>query len=354
MRDSGSLLCLVTSPCGRSHRGGATTEQSAQSPSAVVLIRPHHFRPNEQTRADNAFQSRAGVDPGTLAKRAYAEATGVARALAAAGVTVHLFEDRGRSTPDSVFPNNWFSTHANGHVALFPMLVANRRRERRRDVLETIDAHYRVRDVLDFSGLERSGVYLEGTGSLVLDHVHGVAYAARSARTSEVAVRRFCEQLGYEPVVFDALDESGRAIYHTNVMLSIGTDFALVGLSSIPDPRQRTTIRERLESCGRAVLELSAAQVRDFAANAIELTGRDGRVLALSERARRALGDAHAARIAASASLLALDVPTIELAGGSIRCMVAGLHLARRDRHIERSVHTRVVTASTPRVEVTL
>ncbi|MHB8333584.1 MAG: citrulline utilization hydrolase CtlX [Acidimicrobiales bacterium] len=337
------------------HRGGATIEQSVQSPSAVVLIRPHHFRPNEQTRGDNAFQASAGTDAGTLAARAYTEATGVARALAAAGVTVHLFEDRGRSTPDSVFPNNWFSTHANGHVALFPMLATNRRRERRRDVLETLDAHYRVRDVLDFSGLERSGVYLEGTGSLVLDHVHGVAYAARSARTSEVAVRRFCEHLGYEPVVFDALDESGRAIYHTNVMLSIGTDFALVGLSSIPDPRQRTTVRERLESSGHTVLELSPAQVREFAANAIELTGHDGRVLALSGRARRALGDAQRAIIAQSASLLALDVPTIELAGGSIRCMIAGLHLTRRDRHAAtRDARATTVTTSTPRVEVTL
>lgn len=315
-----------------------------------MLIRPHHFRPNEATRVDNAFQAaRVDTAAATLAARAYAEVTGVAHALRAAGVTVHLFEDAGHSTPDSVFPNNWFSTHASGHVALYPMLAANRQRERRDVVLSTLDANYTVRDVLDFSGLERSGVYLEGTGSMVLDHVRGVVYAARSARTHESAVRRFCRRLDYEPVVFDALDETGRAIYHTNVMLSIGTDFALAGLTSIRDPRERALVRASLESSGRTVLELSAAQVREFAANAIELAGRDGRVLALSGRARRALGTAHAARVARSATLLALEVPTIELAGGSIRCMIAGLHLTPRDRYANARA-----TTPAPRVEVTL
>ena len=340
-------LVLVAAPATARRR--REISEIAQAPRAVVLIRPHHFRPNEQTRADNAFQASA-FDATSVAARAYDEVTGVAHALRAAGVTVHLFEDRGHATPDSVFPNNWFSTHADGRVALFPMLAANRQRERREDVIEELDARYVVSDVLDFSGFERHGLYLEGTGSMVLDHVQGVAYAARSPRTHEAAVRRFCQRLDYEPVIFDAVDEAGRAIYHTNVMLSIGTDFALAGLASVRGPRHQSLIRARLESSGRTVLELSAAQVREFAANAIELTGRDGRVLALSGRARRALGTAHADRIARSATLLSLEVPTIELAGGSIRCMIAGLHLARRRHGAARDTRT----TSVPRVEVTV
>lgn len=304
---------------------------SVQAPRAVVMIRPHHFGPNGATAADNLFQSLDGSRSAeAIAADARAEVTRAATLLERAGIAVHLFEDEGRETPDSVFPNNWFSTHAGGHVALYPMFSPSRRKERRPDVIEMLKARYRVQDVIDYSGLEPDGVFLEGTGAMVLDHIERVAYAARSNRTNEVALERFCTHFNFEPVVFDAADESGRAIYHTNVLMCIGTDFVLVGLATVKDPARRAEIAERLTQTGRTVIDLSHAQIADFAGNAIELDGRQGRVVAMSSRALRALRPEQVAALEAHARVLPLDVPTIELAGGSVRCMIAGIHLAAR------------------------
>lgn len=306
---------------------------SVQAPRAVVMIRPHHFGPNSETAADNLFQATdASRGARAIAEAARDEVTSAAAALEDAGVTVHLFEDEGRETPDSVFPNNWFSTHAGGHVALYPMFSPSRRKERRPDVIEMLKQRYRVQDVIDYSGLEPDGVFLEGTGAMVLDHIERVAYAARSNRTNEVALERFCTHFNFEPVVFDAADASGRPIYHTNVLMCIGTDIALIGLATVKDVGRRAEIAERLAQTGRTVIDLDHGQIADFAGNAIELDGRKGRILALSSRALKALRPEQTAAVEAHARILPLDVPTIELAGGSVRCMIAGIHLAARPR----------------------
>lgn len=302
-----------------------------QAPAAVVMVRPHRFHPNPETTADNAYQQRAAEPPDATARRAHAEVTEAAARLADAGVRVHLFEDTGtRGTPDSVFPNNWFSTHAGGHVALYPMYAPSRRRERRSDVIEMLKAEYRVQDVIDYSGLEADGVFLEGTGAMVLDHIARVAYTAQSHRADPVALERFCTHFNFEPMAFATADASGRPCYHTNVMLCVGTAFALGGFDLIADPQRRAAVQERLRDTGRAVVALSPAQIADFAGNALELTGRDGPLLALSARAAVSLTRGQRAVIERSATLLPLAVPTIELAGGSVRCMLAGVHLARR------------------------
>lgn len=298
-----------------------------QAPGAVVMIRPHHFRSNPETAADNAFQT---LGAGDVAEAARAEFDHAVAALRGAGVTVHDFDDRGAETPDSVFPNNWFSTHAGGHVALYPMHVASRRRERRWDVIELLKAQYRVQDVIDYSGLEQDNLALEGTGAMVLDHIGRVAYVARSHRADPVLLERFCTHFNFEPLVFDAADASGRPVYHTNVLMAIGTHCALVGLPMITDPARREMVRARLAETGRDVISLSEAQIGAFAGNAIELSGREGRVMALSARALKALDPEQVARIEVGARLLPLEIPTIETAGGSVRCMIAGLHLARR------------------------
>ena len=307
---------------------------SIQAPSAVVLIRPHRFVPNPQTAADNAFQRTAGngaSSPPSVSAAARDEVTAAARILADAGVRVHVFDDHGeRDTPDSVFPNNWFSTHPGGHVALYPMYSANRRRERRADVIEMLKAEYRVQDVIDYSGLEYDDVFLEGTGAMVLDHVARIAYTARSRRADPVALERFCTNFNFEPICFDTADASGKPIYHTNVMMSVATEFAMVGFDLIADRRRRDEIAQRLTETGRTVIALDHAQIANFAGNTLELSGRDGRVLALSRRAFDCLTGEQRATIERSARLLPLDVPTIELAGGSVRCMLAGIHLARR------------------------
>jgi hypothetical protein len=295
------------------------------------MIRPHHFVSNPETAADNAFQLIDETQgPGDLAAAAYAEVTSAVMQLETAGVRVHLFEDKSDATPDSVFPNNWFSTHSGGHVAIYPMFSPNRRKERRVDIIDMLKRRYRVQDVIDYSGLEPDGVYLEGTGAMVLDHIERVAYAARSNRCNEVVLERFCTHFNFEPVVFDAVDVMGRPIYHTNVLMCIGTDFCLIGLATIKDTARRREIRERLESSGRTVMDLTHEQVGEFAGNAIELSGTQGRVLALSSRALRALRSDQIAVIESSVGILPLDVPTIERAGGSVRCMLAGIHLVPR------------------------
>ncbi|MDN7932449.1 arginine deiminase-related protein [Burkholderia metallica] len=308
---------------------------SIQAPAAVVMIRPHRFLPNPQTAADNAFQRTAGGSAGGpqsgVSAAARDEVTAAAQTLADAGVRVHVFDDHGeRDTPDSVFPNNWFSTHPGGHVALYPMASPNRRRERRADVIEMLKAEYRVQDVIDYSGLEYDDVFLEGTGAMVLDHVARIAYTARSRRADPVALERFCTHFNFEPICFDTADADGRPIYHTNVMMSVATEFAMVGLDLIADSRRRAEIAQRLTETGRAVIALDQSQIANFAGNMLELSGRNGRVLALSRRAFDCLTLDQRATIERSARLLPLDVPTIELAGGSVRCMLAGIHLARR------------------------
>ena len=181
---------------------------SVQAPHAVVMVRPHHFTVNEETASDNCFQALAdrGED---LEAAAYQEITQAAETLRSHGITVHLFEDTGRETPDSVFPNNWFSTHPGGHVAIYPMKAVSRRRERRYDVIEMLKTRYRVQEVIDYSGLEPDGLFLEGTGAMVLDHIDRVAYAVRSDRTDPIALERFSTDFNFEPMVFDARDQNG-------------------------------------------------------------------------------------------------------------------------------------------------
>lgn len=303
---------------------------SVQAPSSVVMIRPNRFHPNPETAGDNRFQSLPDLTADEVAERAQAEFDAAVARLRESGVTVHVFQDEAKDTPDSIFPNNWFSTHSGGHVAIYPMYAENRRRERRMDVIEMLKRDYRVAEVTDYSGLEPDGLSLEGTGAMVLDHIGRLAFVARSHRADPILLERFCTRFGYEPIVFDAVDDSGTPIYHTNVLMAIGTEVALVGLDMVPNEERRTTIRERLEETRREVVALSHHQIAEFAGNAIELETPDGLILALSARALAALDPSQTAALEKSVRLVPLDLPTIESAGGSARCMIAGLHLARR------------------------
>ena len=308
------------------------TSQHIQAPAAVVMIRPHRFHCNPETAVDNAFQrDEQGLEADETAQQAFEEVTAAATRLENQGVRVHIFEDRGeKDTPDSVFPNNWFSTHPGGHVALFPMFSPSRRRERRSDIIEMLKAEYRVQDVIDYSSLEYDNLFLEGTGAMVLDHVARIAYTAKSNRADAIALERFCTHFNFEPMAFATADENGRPIYHTNVMMCIAAEFAMVGFDIIEDPRRRREIRSRLAEMGRSIVELSNYQIGEFAGNALELSTAGGRILAISARAVAALTDDQKKQIEESARIVELSVPTIELAGGSIRCMLAGIHLARR------------------------
>lgn len=303
---------------------------SGQAPGHVVLVRPHHFRPNPQTTGDNAFQHEIAAPEATIAARARAEVDGLATRLEEVGVGVSVVDDEGTATPDSVFPNNWLSTHGDGTLALYPMYAANRRAERREDVLDRLRERFVVNRVLDYSGAEQEGRFLEGTGAMVLDHVGRVAYACRSRRLDPELFATACTDLGCEPVLFEASDADGVPVYHTNVLMSVGTELALVGSEMIRDTGERTRVLDSLRAGGRDVVELSEDQVHGFAGNCLELRGGDQRLLAMSERAAAQLTPAQRRRIERSCRILTAPVPTIEAAGGSVRCMLAGIHLPQR------------------------
>jgi len=293
------------------------------------MVRPCRFYPNPETAADNAFQRRTEGDADELSTAARMEFDVAVATLRNSGVCVHVFDDTSDpAKPDAVFPNNWISTHHDGRVALFPMYSPLRRRERRNDIVDELRKQYRVTEVIDYSSFESEASYLEGTGSLVLDHVNHIAYVSLSNRSTEKVIRRFAEDFGYEPVTFTSIGLDGKPIYHTNVMMCVGTDFALVGLSMIPNETERRRLQARLDASGKEIVELTADQVTNFAGNAIEVeNGQGERLLVLSARAVPTFNERQRTMLRRHVRLVPLTLPTIELAGGSARCMVAEIYL---------------------------
>jgi hypothetical protein len=301
----------------------------AQSTSSVLMIRPGRFYPNPETATDNAFQRDANRDLDALTLVARNEFDAAVQMLRTAGVKVHVFEDTGEpEKPDAVFPNNWMSAHHDGRIALFPMYSPLRRRERRQDIVEELCKHYRVTDVIDYSAFEDEGCCLEGTGSLVFDHLNKIAYVSLSNRSNPKMIQRFADDFSYEPVIFTSIGSNGEPIYHTNVMMCIGTAFAMVGLAMIRNKAERQQVQARLGKTGKEIVELSADQIANFAGNTIELQNKSGeKLLVLSSRAARALTEEQRKTLTRYARLLPLELPTIELGGGSARCMMATIHL---------------------------
>jgi hypothetical protein len=307
-----------------------------QAADAVLLVRPVAFRSNPETVESNAFQREPGAaDPAAEQAAAAVEFAGLVGALADAGVETIVVDDSPRSdTPDAVFPNNWVSFHADGTAVLYPMMAENRRAERRADILERLSRErgFRIDRVLDLSASEHEGRFLEGTGSLVLDRVNRIAYACLSPRTDPEALAAACQALGYEPLVFAAVDEGGVPVYHTNVLMSVGTDFAVVCEEAIADAGQRAAVRRRLEETGHEVIPISLRQMGSFAGNVLEVASRSGeRLVAMSARARGSLEPGQLAALEARARIVSAPIGTIEAAGGgSVRCMLAEIHLPRR------------------------
>ncbi len=303
----------------------------SQAPGAVVMVRPWRFHPNPETAGDNAFQRSTAQPQTDVAAQARQEFDQMVETLRTQGIKVHVFDDFGEhETPDSVFPNNWFSTHTGGHVALYPMYSPSRRRERRTDIINMLKSKYRVQDIIDYSGLEWDGLFLEGTGAMVFDHQERVAYTANSNRANPIVLERFCSHFNYEPMAFDAFDANGKAVYHTNVMMCIAAKFVLIASHMITDSARRNEVINRLKSTGREVIDLNAQQIASFAGNALELAGNQATILALSQCAYDALTKDQIKLIERSVKIVPLKVPTIELAGGSVRCMLAGIHLTQR------------------------
>ena len=305
--------------------------REVQAAAAVLMIRPEAFGSNPQTLGSNAFQSSGGGR--TTAARARAEFAGLVEALRSNQVEVHLFEGRAeRDAPDEVFPNNWVSTHADGTVVVYPMMAENRRVERRVELFETLttESTYRVSRVIDLTAHERRQRYLEGTGSLVLDRVHRLAYANLSPRTHLDVLGEFSQRLDYEVISFEAVDEQQRPIYHTNALMSVGTGFAMICAAAIRAPAKRAAVVAALRGCGREVIELNPAQLRSFAGNLLEVATPDGPLIVLSAGAWQALDEGQRGALRRHGKIAAPAVPTIErFGGGSVRCMLAEIHLPR-------------------------
>jgi hypothetical protein len=307
-----------------------------QLAKTVLMIRPVGFRSNPQTAESNQFQRDPGVvDPELEQRAAAAQFQGLVDALRAAGVGVIVEPDLpDPETPDSIFPNNWVSFHSDGTVVIYPMMAPNRRAEIRPDVIERLGGErgYRVERVLDLSGHSAAGHYLEGTGSLVLDRPNRIAYAALSPRTSLEALADFSQRMEYEVLAFEALDRDGQEIYHTNVMMSLGETFAVICDETITGAGQRQAVLLRLEETGHEVISIDRRQMRSFLGNCLQLEATDGsRVIAMSRQAEDALTPAQTTRLRRHGRIVSSPIHDIERsAGGSVRCMLAEVHLPER------------------------
>jgi hypothetical protein len=303
-----------------------------QTTADVLMIRPANFCVNTQTLASNRFQQAAASSVNSQAT-AVAEFDSLVRALRQAKVRVHVFDDRQLpSTPDALFPNNWVSFHADASTVVYPMLALNRRLERRFDILESLsrDQHFHSSRLVDLSHREADDEFLEGTGSVVLDRVNRIAYACLSPRTHLDVLGEFAQIMNYQIVAFEAADRDGIPIYHTNVLLSIGTRFAAVCADAIRSD-QRADVLDCLRDSGHEIIELSYEQMSNFAGNILELATTEGTsVVALSERAFTALTHEQRVQLQAYGKPVSASIPTIEaLGGGSVRCMLAEIHLPR-------------------------
>ena len=306
----------------------ALVSEEAQTSGTVLMVRPARFGFHAEAAESNVF-AHAGAD----VSAALHEFDAVVEALDNAGVEVLVLEDTpDPPKPDAVFPNNWVSFHADGTMVLYPMATEARRLERAPDRLKARlqSAGFEVRRVIDLSFHEKHGHFLEGTGSLVLDRPQRRAYANLSPRTDAAVIADFDDRLDYSTLLFDAHDRSGRPIYHTNVAMSFGAKFAVLCTEAVA-PEHREILVGEIETGGRTLVEVEYQQMRNFACNLIELKGRGGPVIALSSTARRSYRPEQLRVLERFGELVEADLPTIEaVGGGSLRCMVADVHLPRR------------------------
>lgn len=300
----------------------------SQSPSAVLMVRPKSFGFNSQTSDTNAFQLNVMHDPEGIRLKAIAEFDTMVDLLRSNDIEVLVIEDTAQpEKPDAIFPNNWISFHHDGTVVLYPMRAENRRMERMNPVLGAIERDYSVSRTVDLTSYETENRFLEGTGSVVFDYVNKVAYASRSSRTDEHVLKELTEKLGFKSIVFDAVDEQGQPVYHTNVLLCIGTDFALICLDAIQQDDDQERLLESFSNSGHQVIAISFEQLRLFAGNMMEVKSKSGEsFVLLSQKAFHALLPGQLDVLSRFAEPIPVNIPTIELyGGGSVRCMVAGI-----------------------------
>ena len=306
-----------------------------QITDTIFMVRPIQFRLNEETAVNNYYQDE-GVKIIDQNKKAQDEFDAFVIALQEKGIHVLVVQDRIEfDTPDSIFPNNWISTHENGDIALYPMFAENRRRERRPDAMELMEAEsFQINNVIDYTSAEDEGIFLEGTGSLLLDRVNRKAYCSLSARADEELMIEFCEDFEYTPVIFKAYQTVGEerlSIYHTNVMMALGEDYAVICLDSIDDKKEAKNVLNHLKEDGKEVIKITEDQVAAFAGNMMQVHNDKGeRILVMSDQAFNSLTAVQIEKLEKYNEILHPSISTIEtLGGGSVRCMMAEVFLPK-------------------------
>jgi hypothetical protein len=301
---------------------------NSQTTSHLLMIRPCQFAYNEETAVNNAFQAPTG-DPDVQAK-ALEEFNHMTDVLEKHDIDVMVVDDTPTpSTPDAIFPNNWVSFHSNGTAILYPMFAPSRRRERKSGVLERIREIFKIRHILNLSDFEKQEMFLEGTGSMVLDRVNHMAFACLSRRTNKKVLEEFCRKMSYKPMVFEASDHFGQPIYHTNVMMSVGEKFCVICLESIRNEQQREMVVKELTRTQKEIIEISEEQMAKFAGNILQVKSRRGdKFIIMSSTAHAAFRPDQIQALSKHGTIIHVDIPTIEInGGGSARCMISEIYL---------------------------
>jgi len=306
-----------------------------QITDTILMIRPVAFRMNEQTAVNNYFQEDIDLKNSEINLKAQNEFDTFVDKLRAVGVNVIVVEDDLRmDTPDSIFPNNWISFHENGDIALYPMFAENRRRERREEILIRLEEEgFKIHNVYDYTPAEEEGIFLEGTGNLLLDRVNRKAYCALSPRAHEELLIEFCEDFEYTPVIFVAnqtVDGKRMPIYHTNVMMCLAENFCIICLDTIDDSKEKKNVVQHLKSNGKEVIAISESQMHQFAGNMLQVQGTDNKYLVMSSAAHNSLTDSQIKSIEKHCEILSSGLTTVETCGGgSARCMMAEVFLPK-------------------------
>ncbi|WP_042344670.1 citrulline utilization hydrolase CtlX [Capnocytophaga canis] len=304
-----------------------------QITNTILMIRPVRFRMNEETAINNYFQEEIELKNEEINNKAQQEFDAFVQKLENIGVNVIVVDDiYEQNTPDSVFPNNWISFHQNGNIALYPMFAENRRRERRDDVLDLLEEKgFSIENVYDYTDAEKEELFLEGTGSMILDRANEVAYCALSPRADEELFIEFCEDFEYTPVIFKAyqtVNGKRALIYHTNVMMALGETFAVVCLDAVDDKSERKALTESLKRTGKEIISITEEQMHRFAGNMLQVQGSDHTYLVMSQAAYDSLTEKQIKNIEKHCKILYSNLETIETCGGgSARCMMAEVFL---------------------------
>jgi hypothetical protein len=301
--------------------------------STILMIRPAAFGFNEETAANNYFQSATAIAPSQLQQRALTEFDAMVATLREQDIDVLVIEDtQDPPKPDAIFPNNWLSTSPSGIVSVFPMYAPNRRREKRDDILQWLAKEFVVTDVQDWSEYEVEGRFLEGTGSMVIDHDNKMIYASASERTSVPVLEKFAATNHYQAIVFLATDKESRPVYHTNVVMSLGDEFAIVCEEAIDEEWELIAVRQLLESTGKMIIPITRDQMYCFAGNMLQVKNASNeKFLVLSQTAYSSLRKDQRDMMEAFSQLLPVEIPIIEeVEGGSVRCMMAEIFLQKR------------------------